>query len=291
MFMQIIANDYLTFEKLRNVETTLPVKVSKTRPNWWKKLPANAKEVTQGCPIHNEQILEEHNYRTAKLCLGLKGSSSLGYTFPLDKEFCPDLLDDPFKDFYLNVKDESWMDYFPGMKITDLPEEQQKECIEVFGYNDLNDYNDNTHDFHIAKLHSEMIHGSNMHELKDDGYKWNFHLLLYPWHARLPKGWRLLVIENPLLFDDDIKVFTGCVDANYKLGDSIREPHLNTYHDIEPITDIEIDTEKYNYFNIEVVCATRNFAKVEKGQSIFSLIPLYDPDYKAPKYKEHPDFS
>jgi len=286
--MQIKVNDFLTFEKQdTDAEVSFPISNSKMRSQWWKKLPSDANKISQ-CP-HHESILEMHGHRTSKLCVGLQGSGQIGYTIPLDKSFCPERECNYFYNFYKNVKSVEWPNYVDGMTLKDLPNDIQFELLNLHNYDTTleNETVENQfHDFQISGLHPEMVHGTDFAELTEDDYKWQLYLIRWPWRAKLPKGWRLLVIENPLLFRTDCKVFTGCVDANYvKYNDE-------NMHREDNYTQT-LDFDNYNYFFVDAVMAVRRneFVELSKEDPIISLIPVYDPDYKPVTRSRFPNFT
>lgn len=123
-------------------------------------------------------------------------------------------------------------------------------------------------------LHQEQIHGSMWAEQIDNKYKWHLHIMCWPWRARLPRGWRLLITTHPLTWSDQWFSFTGCVDANYNVINGTDVGSFWKY-------DYKVDDE-YCYYNIENVMAFREkdgYDFVPNGTALFSAIPVYDPDY------------
>jgi hypothetical protein len=124
-------------------------------------------------------------------------------------------------------------------------------------------------------LHAEQLHGSIWAEKLDQDYKWHMHIMCWPWRARLPRGWRLLMAAHPLVWSQDWFAFAGCVDSNYHVIDQHNVGLFWNY-------DYTIDQD-YCYFNIENVMAFRQrdgYDAIPPGTPIFSAIPVYDPDYE-----------
>jgi hypothetical protein len=135
-------------------------------------------------------------------------------------------------------------------------------------------------------LHPAMLSGSGFDLQKSDGsYEWDIRLLSFPWRAKMSPGWRLLISAHPLSWTPDWFCFSGCVDANYR-----HDGHnIGSFWNF----DMALDTD-FNYYNIELVIAVRCTGKtieIPAKTCIFSLVPIYDPEYQAPEFKEFPDFA
>ena len=281
--MEIYQNNYLTWQKAQiDVEVSPPVPVSHAIPQWWKSLPGNLDNVTQGCP--NRNTLENHGLRSAKFCLGLRGARSIGYTIPLDIDIQSDRITDVLFDwniFYNNVKDKNWPLCDNEENFDLLPTHIKQECIDHHGYTPLSQrpkYPSPSTSF----LHPEMLHGTHWTDKNDTDYKWSMILSTWPWRAKLSKGWRLLIIPNQFDWSPDYHVFTGCVDANYRINGNNVGSNWNFEESIDP---------DYNYFNIELVVAIKQGSIIPKSRCIFSAIPVYEPDYKSSMTYRMPNFS
>jgi hypothetical protein len=126
-----------------------------------------------------------------------------------------------------------------------------------------------------VKLHPEQLHGTRWAEIdQQNNYIWDIFIVSFPWRAKMPKGWRLLINDYPLDWHADYHCFTGAVDANYEILDNCNIGSLWNY-------DYKID-EHYNYFNLETVLAIKKHSLsvwTKPGACIFSAIPVYDPGH------------
>lgn len=74
--MEIVVNEYLTWQRAEQANNCPePTACSKFFPEWWKNL--------RGDLRHYMPESGEHDNHTARMCLGLRGISQLGYTLPL----------------------------------------------------------------------------------------------------------------------------------------------------------------------------------------------------------------
>lgn len=141
-----------------------------------------------------------------------------------------------------------------------------------------------------AYLHPEMLHGTCWADNDGQGnYEWSFKILGFPWRAKMPKGWRMLMQAYPLQWGRKWFCFSGCVDANYQLSPDGH--NIGSFWHWEEAIDKE-----YNYFNVETVVALSTegglFAEVIPAETfVFSLIPVYDPYYVPSEFKGYPQFS
>jgi hypothetical protein len=44
----------------------------------------------------------------------------------------------------------------------------------------------------------------------------------------------------------------------------------------------------FNYYNVETVVITKNQTQIESGSAVFSMVPVYDPDYVPKPYAAYP---
>lgn len=242
IIMQLVANQYLTFERATPSESDLteywtePCAVKDCLPQWYTDLPGNLKTLDLANDIEYQDILVNHGYRSAKLCMGLRGIRTVGWTIPLG--------------------------YGINQFIGNLGVQGRKETM----------------------LHPAMITGSRFDRRLDNGrYEWEIRILSFPWRAKMQPGWRLMITAHPLTWSDEWFCFSGCVDANYR-SDGRNIGHFwNFDYDIDP---------DYNYYNVEVVMALKStFPIVPVGTCVFSMVPIYDPDYQVPEFKEFPNFN
>ena len=74
--MEIIVNEYLTWERAEQAnDCPEPMPCSKFFPEWWRNLKGDLRSYLPESG--------EHANHTARMCLGLRGVSQLGYTLPL----------------------------------------------------------------------------------------------------------------------------------------------------------------------------------------------------------------
>lgn len=93
-------------------------------------------------------------------------------------------------------------------------------------------------------------------------YEWNLRLLEWPWRAKLPKDWRMLVTSYMLDWTDDWYCFNGSPPA-------MVAKRLHRVRKFSKIID-----PKFDYFNLEIVVAIKNGVTVPKGTCMFTAIPL-----------------
>jgi hypothetical protein len=44
----------------------------------------------------------------------------------------------------------------------------------------------------------------------------------------------------------------------------------------------------FNYYNVETVVITKDQTQIAPGSAVFSMIPVYDPDYTPKPYGPYP---
>ena len=253
--MQLQSTDYLTWQRALPVEMpnlpdrqafpiedwAQPTPIKNCLPRWYKNLPGNLKNLNLSETTQNQGILTSHGHRSAKLCLGLRGITTVGWTIPLS-------------------------------------------------HNLTNPVTYPCHDGNVGRketmLHPAMITGSGFDQLREDGeYQWEIRIVSFPWRACMAPGWRLMITAHPLTWSPDWFCFSGCVDANYRHNGT----NIGSFWNFE----YDMDLSK-NYYNVEVVLAIRACADrtvtIPAGTCVFSLVPIYDPDYQTPEFKEFPDF-
>lgn len=193
--------------------------------------------VMQNLPQWFKDLKAYRNYdigdRTIRHCMGFRGIAQIGYTIPLPEDV-----------------------------------------------NDCDTY------FSRGRIHPEMIHGSKWAAapggpweyisqgkpfVDPEPYTYRFKLLFWPWRAKMPPGWRLLILPYLLDWSDDWNEFSGTVEPNYEIhnGTSVGSA-LKWTQLIDP---------NYNYYNIETVVALRRSVNnISKGTLTFSVIPYFDPE-------------
>ena len=127
-----------------------------------------------------------------------------------------------------------------------------------------------------GELLQEMLHGTQWAEKINNEYVWERpRILAWPWRAKMPPGWRLLMNHYPLDWSPDFHCFSGYVEANH--GSSFWSwPH-------------EIDSN-YNYYNVETVVITKNQVRIAPGSAVFSMIPIFEPDYVPGSFIKYPSY-
>lgn len=118
-------------------------------------------------------------------------------------------------------------------------------------------------------LHAEQLHGSRWAIPNPDGQQWVISIISYPWRAKMPPGWSIMINSHPLNWSQDWFTFTGIVD----------------YATLTPNNDCEIGSlwsydhvldSNYHYYNIETVMAFRNLGvQIPVGTPVFSIVPIY----------------
>lgn len=125
-----------------------------------------------------------------------------------------------------------------------------------------------------SQLHQEMLHGSQWAEKINDVYVWGKpRIIAFPWRAKMAPGWRLLMNDYPLEWENDFHCFTGYVEANHGSG----------FWGWEKPMDLA-----FNYYNVETVVIMKNQTQIASGSAVFSMIPIYDPDYVPKPYTAYP---
>ena len=132
--------------------------------------------------------------------------------------------------------------------------------------------------FSRGHLHPEMLHGTRFAETRPEGhwlpgdsspYRWAVRLQFWPWRARMPQGWRLVILPYQLDWQDWWQEFSGSVEPNYHVvnGTGIGSG-LRWTQPIDPV---------YNYYNIETVMAFQRDRTVPAGTLTFMALPYFDP--------------
>jgi hypothetical protein len=124
-------------------------------------------------------------------------------------------------------------------------------------------------------LMQEMLHGSQWAKKSNDEFVWaRPRILAWPWRAKMAPGWRLLITAYNLDWSDQYHAFTGYVEANHGSGfwgwSQPQDPACN-------------------YYNVETVFIMRADADpIPAGKCIFSMVPVYEPDYVPRPYLPYP---
>ena len=130
-----------------------------------------------------------------------------------------------------------------------------------------NDYNEKPWgglNFHPYTLHGTKWSHPLPGHLADKhlhNYKWNLRLLEWPWRAKLPKGWKILMTNNMLDWSDNWYSFSGLV------------PHISPNANRSMKFSTPMDAE-FDYCVLEQVIAIRTGEIIPKGNCIFTAIPL-----------------
>jgi len=125
-----------------------------------------------------------------------------------------------------------------------------------------------------SQLLQEMLHGSRWAEKIDDAYVWDKpRIVAFPWRAKMAPGWRLLMNDYPLDWAEDFHCFTGFVEANHGSGFWGWEKPMDP---------------AFNYYNVETVVIMKNQTRIASGSAVFSMVPIYDPDYIPKPYGSYP---
>jgi hypothetical protein len=113
----------------------------------------------------------------------------------------------------------------------------------------------------------EMMYGTMWNDQDADGnHVWDLTVVFWPWRARLTKGWRMLTTAYPLDWSPDWFEFSGMPAANYFINTE-KKSIGNMYRYEQPL-----DTDQYDYFNVETVLATKRGTVIPKGTITFNLV-------------------
>jgi len=132
--------------------------------------------------------------------------------------------------------------------------------------------------FSRGRLHPEMLHGTqwaNKGEqpwTNDDQslYEFRLRLLHWPWRAKMPKGWRMLILPYMLDWSPDWQEFAGSVEPNYNI--TLDGTGLGSAIKWTQIIDLQ-----HNYYNLETVIALSRQSTVNRDTVTFCAVPLFDP--------------
>ena len=92
-------------------------------------------------------------------------------------------------------------------------------------------------------------------------------------------GWRLLILPYLLDWSRAWNEFAGSVEPNYNTNND----GCGIGHGL--IWDIPVDTQNYNYYNLETAIAFKRSTTVDKGTLTFCAVPLYDPELQNKQSK------
>jgi hypothetical protein len=113
----------------------------------------------------------------------------------------------------------------------------------------------------------EMMHGTIWNERDANGeHIWDLAIVFWPWRARLTKGWQMMTTAYHLDWNQDWFSFSGMPAANYLINND-KNGIGNMYQWEQPL-----DTEHYDYYNVETVHAFRRGTHIPKDSITFSLI-------------------
>jgi hypothetical protein len=79
--------------------------------------------------------------------------------------------------------------------------------------------------------------------------------------------------DYPLGWRSDFHCFSGFVEANHGSG------FWGWSTAMDPT---------FNYYNVETVVITKNQTQIAPGSVVFSMVPVYDPDYTPRPYAAYP---
>jgi hypothetical protein len=119
-----------------------------------------------------------------------------------------------------------------------------------------------------------MLHGTLWAEQVNNEYVWARPMILaWPWRARMAPGWRLLMNNYSLDWSSDFHCFSGYVDANHGSG------FWGWSQPMDPA---------FNYYNVETVVIMKPHSTVPAGSAVFSMIPIYEPNYVPRPFGGYP---
>jgi hypothetical protein len=112
----------------------------------------------------------------------------------------------------------------------------------------------------------EMLYGTMWNEKDAEGkHVWDLTIIFWPWRARLSKGWQMMTTAYHLDWSPDWFSFAGMPPANYSIN-----PDKNGIGNMYQ-WEQSLDTERYDYYNIETVHAFRCGTCIPKDTVTFSL--------------------
>jgi hypothetical protein len=113
----------------------------------------------------------------------------------------------------------------------------------------------------------EMLYGTMWNEKdQNNQHVWDFTIVFWPWRARLAKGWKMFTTAYHLDWNPDWFEFSGLPPANYSVN--LEKNSIGSMYQWEQA----LDTDTYDYYNIETVLAFRRGTTIKKGAITFSLI-------------------
>lgn len=113
----------------------------------------------------------------------------------------------------------------------------------------------------------DMLHGTHWNDRDAFGnHIWDLTVIFWPWRARLTKGWSMLTMAYPIEWSPDWFSFAGMPPANYSVNTE-KNSVGNMYQWEQPL-----DTDRYDYYNIETVHAFKRDTIIPKGSVTFSLV-------------------
>jgi len=112
----------------------------------------------------------------------------------------------------------------------------------------------------------EMLYGTMWNDKDSDGeHVWNLTVIFWPWRARLTKDWQMMTTAYHLDWSPDWFSFAGMPPANYNINTD--KNGIGAMYQWEQ----PLDTENYDYYNIETVHAFRRGTCIPKDAVTFSL--------------------
>lgn len=113
----------------------------------------------------------------------------------------------------------------------------------------------------------EMLYGTMWNDKdQNNQHIWDLTVVFWPWRARLSKGWKMLTTAYQLDWNPNWFSFSGMPPANYKIN--LDKQGIGPMYRWEQ----SLDTDTYDYYNIETVHAFRKGTTINRGAAIFSLI-------------------
>lgn len=126
--------------------------------------------------------------------------------------------------------------------------------------------------YRMFDLHPEQLHGTCWTEKINDAYVWSIFVISFPWRAKMPKSWRLLINDYPLDWSRQWHCFSGSVAPNYEVQGNNVGSMWHYEYPVDP---------DFNYYNLEMVLAVQSgdLGQIPPGTPIFQAVPVYDPEF------------
>jgi hypothetical protein len=113
----------------------------------------------------------------------------------------------------------------------------------------------------------EMLYSTHWNDRDANGeHIWDLTVIFWPWRARLSKGWQMMTSAYHLDWSPDWFGFAGMPAANYSINQD--KNSIDNMYQWEKL----LDTDQFDYYNIETVHAFRQGTCIPKDTVTFSFV-------------------